>query len=137
MSCPSPFGVSPKQNNIRVTFSKSIYLENPKSNRKTFYFLWKSHFRIHTAKAWFFFVSNKSQESIKNTDIFVSLSTDHSPIFFTLRWLQVIAKGKSLWVFNSSLILNKEFVEKMKEHISIWLNLLEKENILDELILDD
>ena len=33
----------------------------------------------------YFFVSNKLQESIKNTDILAYLSTDHSPIFFTLR----------------------------------------------------
>ena len=80
----------------------------------------------------YFFVSNKLQESIKNTDLLASISTDHSPISFTLRRLQIIAKGKGLWIFNSSLTLNKEFVEKMKEHISTCLNLLEKENILDD-----
>ena len=32
-----------------------------------------------------FFVSNKLQESMKNTDILASLSTDQSPICFTLR----------------------------------------------------
>ena len=40
-----------------------------------------------------FFVSNKLQESIKNTDVLASLSTDHSPISFTLRRSQIIAKG--------------------------------------------
>ena len=50
---------------------------------------------------------------------------------FTLRRAQ-IAKGKGLWIFNSSLALNKEFVEKMNEHISTCLNLLEKENIPDD-----
>ena len=62
----------------------------------------------------------------------VSLSTDHSPISFTLRRSQIIAKGKGLWIFNSSLTLNKEFVEKMKEHISTCLSLFEKEDILDD-----
>ena len=33
----------------------------------------------------YLFVSNKLQESVKNTDILASLSTDHSPIWFTLR----------------------------------------------------
>ena len=66
----------------------------------------------------YFFVSNKLQDSIKNTDILVSLSSDQSPVSFTLRKLQIIAKGKGFWIFNSSLTLNKEFVEKMKEHIS-------------------
>ena len=77
----------------------------------------------------YLFVSTKLQESINNTDILTSLSTDHSPISFTLKRSQIIAKGKGLWIFNSSLTLNKEFVEKMKEHISTCLNLLEKENI--------
>ena len=79
-----------------------------------------------------FFVSNKLQELIKNTDILASLSTDHPPISFTLRRSQITAKGKGLWIFNSSLTLNKEFVEKMKEHISTCLNLLEKQDILDD-----
>ena len=46
--------------------------------------------------------------------------------------MRIIAKGKGWWIFNSSLTLNKEFAEKMKEHISTCLNLLEKENILDD-----
>ena len=108
-------------------------MENPKSSRKTFYFPSKSHIRIHTAKAWLlFFVSNKLQESIKNTDVLASLSTDHSPISFTIRRSKIIAKDKGLWTFKSSLTLNREFVEKMKEHISTCLNLLKKENILDD-----
>ena len=62
----------------------------------------------------------------------MSLSTDHSPISFTLGRSQIIAKNNGLWIHNSSLTLNKEFVEKMKEHTSTCLNLIEKENILDE-----
>ena len=79
----------------------------------------------------YFFVSNKLQESIKNTNILASLLTDHSPISFTLRRSQILTKGENLWIYNSTLTLNKEFVEKMKEHISTRLNLLEKKNILD------
>ena len=32
----------------------------------------------------------------------------------------IIAEGKGLWIFNSSLTLNKGFVEKMKEHIHLF-----------------
>ena len=74
----------------------------------------------------YFFVSNKLQEPINNTDILASLLTDYSPISFTLRRSQIIAKGKGLWIFNSSLPLNKEFVVKKKERIATCLNLLEK-----------
>ena len=55
----------------------------------------------------YFLVSNKLQQLIKNTDILESLSTDHSPISFTLRRSQIIVKDKGLWIFNSSLTLNK------------------------------
>ena len=79
-----------------------------------------------------FFISNKLHESIKNTDIFASLPIDHSPISFTLKRLQVIAKGKGLWIFNSFFTLNKEFIDKIREHASICLNFLEKGNILDD-----
>ena len=68
-----------------------------------------------------FFVSNKLKESIKNTDIIASLSTDHSPISFTLRKSQIMAKSKGLWIFNSFLTLNKEFVEKNERtHINLF-----------------
>ena len=73
----------------------------------------------------YIFVSNKLQESIKNTDVLPSLSTDHSPIPCTLRRSQITAKGKGLWIFNSSLTL-KIIFEKMKEHILTCLNLLKK-----------
>ena len=46
----------------------------------------------------YFFVSNKLQESINNTDILASFSTDHSPISFTLRRSQITAKSKGLWM---------------------------------------
>ena len=39
----------------------------------------------------YFFVSNKLEESIKNTNILVSFSTDHYPISFTLRISQIVA----------------------------------------------
>ena len=44
----------------------------------------------------YFFVSNKLQESIKDTDILVSLSTNDSSTSFTLRRSGIIAKGKGL-----------------------------------------
>ena len=80
----------------------------------------------------YFFVSYKLRESIKNTNILASLSTDHSSLSFTLRRWQEVAQGKGLRIFKSSLTLNKEFVEKLKEHISTCLDLLEKENIRHE-----
>ena len=56
---------------------------------------------------------------MKNTNILASLLTDHSPTSFTLRRSQILTKGENLWIYNSTLTLNKEFVEKMKEHIPL------------------
>ena len=105
-------------------------IRNPTEKRFTFCQNYISGYKQRRID--YFFTSNKLQESIKNTDILVSLLTDHSPIFLTLRRSDIIAKSKGLWVFNSSLTLNKEFVEKIKEHISTCVNLLKKENILDD-----
>ena len=90
------------------------YLEDPKSNTKTFYFR-QSHISGYKRRRFdYFFVSNTLQESTKNTDILASLSTDHSSKSFILIGLEIIAKGKGFWIYNSSLTLNK----KMNEHIS-------------------
>ena len=60
----------------------------------------------------YFFVSNKLQESIKKL-IYLCLSQLITLlyIYFTPRRLEIIAKGKGLWIFNSSLTLNKNFLK--------------------------
>ena len=88
-------------------------IQNPTEKRFTFR---QNHISGYIQQRLdYFFVSNKLQESINNTDIFASLTTDHCPISFTLRGSHITAKDKGLWIFKSSLTLNKEFVEKMKD----------------------
>ena len=79
-------------------------IRNPTEKRFTF---GQNHISGHIQRRLdYFFVSNKLQESISNTDILASLSTDHSPISFTLRRSQITAKGKGLRIFNNSLTKN-------------------------------
>ena len=94
-------------------------IQNPTEKRFTFL---QNHISGYIQRRLdYFFVSNKLQESIKITDVLASLSTDHSPISFSLKRSQIIAKGKGLWIFNSSLTLNKEFVEKNERtHIHLF-----------------
>ena len=66
-----------------------------------------------------FFVSNNLQESIKNTYILASLSTDYSPISFAPRRAKAMVCGS----------LNKEFVKKNER------THLEKENVLDDQVI--
>ena len=67
-------------------------IRNPAEKRFTFR---QNHISGYIQRRFdYFFVSNKLQESINNTDILASLLTDHSPISFTLRRMQIKAKGK-------------------------------------------
>ena len=82
----------------------------------------------------YFFVSNTLQESIKDTEILPALSSDHSPIFFSLVSTKPASKGKGLWKFNNSLLLNEEFVTKMRNYIHLKINEMNHENINDDQI---
>ena len=50
--------------------------------KKRFIFRQKHNSGFTQRTLYYFLVSNILQESIKNTDILTSVSTDHSPIFF-------------------------------------------------------
>ena len=74
------------------------------------------------------------QESIKDTEILPALSSDHSPIFFSLVSTKPASKGKGLWKFNNSLLLNEEFVTKMRNYIHLKINEMNHENINNDQI---
>ena len=74
------------------------------------------------------------QESIKDTEILPALSSDHPPIFFTLVSTEPTSKEKRLWKFNNSLLLNEEFVTKMRNYIHLKINETNHKNINDDQI---
>ena len=74
------------------------------------------------------------QESIKDTEILPASSSDHSLIFFSLVSTKPASKGKGLWKFNNSLLLNEEFVTKMRNYIHLNINEMNRENINDDQI---
>ena len=71
------------------------------------------------------------QASVKNTDVLVSLLTDHSPITFSYFKNEDSNRGRGLRKFNNSLIENVEYILQMKKIILDTLNELFNENILD------
>mgnify|MGYP001794690185 CR=1 FL=1 len=77
----------------------------------------------------YFFISNELQESTIKADIIASFSTDHSPILFSIKFQDAPLRGKGTWKFNCSLLKNNEYVEKMKNHITLTLAKVEEENI--------
>ena len=80
----------------------------------------------------YFLVSNILQESIEKTDILTALSTDHSPIFFSLSKTIEISRVKGLWKFNNSLCYKPDFVTELKIHLKVICNRILAEQITDE-----
>ena len=80
----------------------------------------------------YFFVSNSLQENICETDIQVAFCTDHSPITFSLKPINNLPRGRSLWKFNNSLLQNDEYLPKMKTVIVETEQQLDSEQIKDD-----
>ena len=80
----------------------------------------------------YFLVSNNLQESNNKTDILTTLSTDRSPIFFSLPKNIDLSRGKGLWKFNNSLCHKPDFVTELKNHLKVICNRMSAEQITDE-----
>ena len=68
----------------------------------------------------------------KILDILAYFATDHSPINFSLNQMSEFSHGKGLWKFNKSLLLSKEYVEKVTEHIFLTIKMLDNDDLRDE-----
>ena len=51
----------------------------------------------------YIFISNTLQELVTTTEILTPISTDHSPVIFSLSKGNDCLRGKGFWKFNSSL----------------------------------
>ena len=78
-----------------------VFEESEIQQKNVFLFV-KILFQDAYSKGLIIFCLYKLQKSIENTDMLASISTDHSPLYFTLRRPQIIDKGENLWIFNSS-----------------------------------
>ena len=58
----------------------------------------------------YFFVSNSLQGNICETDFQVAFCTDHSPITLSLKPINNLPRGRSLWKFNNSFLQNDEYL---------------------------
>ena len=105
-------------------------VRNPKKKRYTFT---KQHVTGFTkGRLDYFLVSNNLQESIKKTKILTALSTDLSPIFFSLSKNIGIPRTKGLWKFNNSLCHKPDFITELKNHLKFIYNRVSAGQITDE-----
>ena len=110
-------------NNLLKDFEENLNMcdiwrvHNP--HKKLFAFLQKHFTGIIQRRLDYIFISNSLQESVKKTEILKALLSDHSPVFCSFVNNDTFARGSSVWKFNSSLLLNTVFVQKLKTHIKI------------------
>ena len=91
-----------------------------------------SFIQFHSKKIGLLFRVKYSTGARKKTDILASFATDHSPIPFSLNQMSEFSHGNSLCKFNKSLLLNKKYVEKIKEHILLTIKMLDNDDLRDE-----
>ena len=65
-------------------------------------------------------------------DILTTLSTDHSPIFFSLSKNISVSRGKDSWKFSKSLCHKPDFIVELKNHLKVIYNRMSSEQITDE-----
>ena len=65
----------------------------------------------------YFSISNGPQEFASTTDIQTPISTDHSPVLFSLSQEKGNIRSKGFWKFNSLLIKDQAYINKIKDLI--------------------
>ena len=70
----------------------------------------------------FFLVSNVLQESIGKADILTSVDSDHSPVYITFKEVSENEKGQNYWKFNTSLLKDPVYVEKLIGKLHEWFS---------------
>ena len=102
-------------------------IRNPKSKRFTFH---QNHVSGRIQRRLdYFLISNVLQETVIRADVLASFCSDHSPNIFTVSFKLNNKRGKGLWKFNKSLLSNDEYINKLRNHISESLSILDQNGI--------
>ena len=95
-------------------------VRNTKSKRFTFTQKHSSDFIQR--RLGYILISNNLQEFVTMTDILTPISTDHSPVLFSLSKEKNTIRGTGLWKFNSSLTKDQNYKTEIKNLIRIFSN---------------
>ena len=74
------------------------------------------------------FISNTLQESVTMTEIRIPVSTDHSPVLFSLSKEKGCFRGKGIWKFNSSLTKDQDYIIEIKKMVHSFCSVNESPN---------
>ena len=87
-------------------------IRNPKAKQHTFR---QQHFSCFIQRRLdCIFVSQNFQEIAKYTETLNAISSDHSLFYVHFKTLINFKEGPGLWKFNNSLVLNEEYVLRIK-----------------------
>ena len=107
-------------------------IRNPKSKRFTFH---QNHVSGRIQKRLdYFLISSFLQDTVKRAAVLASFCSDLSPIIFTFAFELSNGRGKRLWKFNRSLLSNDECINKLRNHVSESLSILDQNDIRDDQI---
>ena len=104
-------------------------IRNPESKHVTFHQNYISG--IIKKRLDYFLISNFLQRTVITAGILASFCSDHSSVIFTFAFELNNKRGKGLWKLNKSLLSNDEYTNKLKNHISESLSILDQNNIRD------
>ena len=60
-----------------------------------------------------FWVANHLKQYVKESEIYSSIAPDHKAIYISLSWTNLTPRGRGLWKFNNSLLIDEEYVNKI------------------------
>ena len=91
------------------------YLESKKYKSKTIHLYSATFFWFYSTQTWLlFFISNGLQEFASTTNILAPISTDHSPLLFSLSQEKDNIRSKGFSKFDSSLIKDQKYINEIK-----------------------
>ena len=92
-------------------------MESKKYKSRRFTFAQKHSLGFIQRKIDYIFISNTLQELVTTTEILTPISTDHSPVTFSLSKGKDCLRGKGFWKFNTSLTKDQTYIHEIKKLI--------------------
>ena len=112
---------------IKKSLAKPIELKEPydlcgiwrarNTKSRRFTFAQKHSSGFIQRKIDYIFISNTLQELVTTTEILTPISTDHSPVTFSLSKGKDCLRGKGFWKFNTSLTKDQTYIHEIKKLI--------------------
>jgi exonuclease III len=100
----------------KFNLNDSWRIKNPNTKR----FSWRQSKPLIQCRLDYWLISDSLYDKIIDIDIKPSIRSDHSAITVQFQTLPTAPKGPNFWKFNSSLLTDKDYTDKMKTNLEKW-----------------